>query len=107
MKKFFVIAIVMVVSFVLAASVFAVGPGKTVEFAGGGAGKVTFSGDTHAKAGNKCADCHQSGLFKMKKGADVMTMKDMQAGKFCGACHNGTKAFGVAAQDSCNKCHKK
>ena len=39
MKKFFVIAIVMVVSFVLAASVFAVGPGKTVEFAGGGAGK--------------------------------------------------------------------
>lgn len=107
MKKFFVIAIVMVVSFVMAASAFAVGPGKTVEFDGKGAGKVTFSGDVHAKAGNKCADCHQSGLFKMKKGADVLTMKDMQAGKNCGACHNGTKAFGVSDQASCPKCHKK
>ncbi len=107
MKRFFAISLAAVVVFVLAASAFAVGPGKTVEFDGGGAGKVVFSGDVHAKAGNKCADCHQSGLFKMKKGADVMTMKDMEAGKFCGACHNGTKAFGVKDAASCAKCHKK
>ncbi len=107
MKKLIVIMLVAVVSFVLAASAFAVGPGKSVEFAGGSAGKVVFSGDTHAKAGNKCADCHQSGLFKMKKGADVMTMKDMEAGKGCGACHNGTKAFGVKDAANCAKCHKK
>jgi c(7)-type cytochrome triheme protein len=107
MKKLFVLAIVIVVSFVLAASAFAVGPGKTVEFDGKGAGKVTFDGKMHADKGNKCADCHQSGLFKMKKGADVFTMKDMEAGKNCGACHNGTKAFGVKDAASCPKCHKK
>jgi c(7)-type cytochrome triheme protein len=43
----------------------------------------------------------------MKKGADVMTMKDMEAGKGCGACHNGTKAFSVKDAASCAKCHKK
>jgi c(7)-type cytochrome triheme protein len=31
-------------------------------------------------------------------------MKDMEAGKSCGACHNGTKAFAVK---DCAKCHKK
>ena len=36
-----------------------------------------------------------------------MTMKDMEAGKGCGACHNGTKAFGVKDAASCAKCHKK
>src|SRR3989304_2895128 len=107
MKKLFVLAIVIVVSFVLAASAFARGPGKTVDFDGKGAGKVVFDGKTHADKGNKCADCHQSGLFKMKKGADVMTMKDMEAGKGCGACHNGTKAFGVKDKAACAKCHKK
>jgi c(7)-type cytochrome triheme protein len=101
MKKIFTVVIAITVVFVLAASAFAVAPGKTVEFEKGG--KVVFSGDSHK--GAKCADCHQSGLFKMKKGGDVMTMKDMEAGKFCGACHNGTKAFAI--KDNCDKCHKK
>ena len=100
MKKLFTIMVAVAVVFVLAASAFAVGPGKTVEFEKGG--KVVFSGDVHK--GSKCNDCHAS-LFKMKKGADVMTMKDMEAGKFCGACHDGTKAFAI--KDNCAKCHKK
>ncbi len=99
MKKILTVVIAVAVVFVLAASAFAVGPGKTVEFEKGG--KVVFSGDAHK--GAKCNDCHAS-LFKMKKGADAMTMKDMEAGKFCGACHNGTKAFSVK---ECDKCHKK
>lgn len=99
MKKIFVIALAAAVMFVLVASAFAVGPGKTVEFEKGG--KVIFSGDAHK--GAKCAECHPA-LFKMKKGADTMTMKDMEAGKFCGNCHNGTKAFAVK---DCAKCHKK
>ncbi len=103
MKKFFTVVIAITVVFVLAASAFAVGPGKTVEFEKGG--KVVFSGDAHKAA--KCDDCHKSGLFKMKKGGDVMTMKDMEAGKFCGACHDGTKAFGVKDPAGCAKCHKK
>ena len=107
MKKLIVVAIVAVVTFVLSVSAFAVPAGKTVEFDGKGAGKVVFDGKVHADKGLKCADCHQSGLFKMKKGADVMTMKDMEAGKACGACHNGTKAFSVKDAASCAKCHKK
>jgi c(7)-type cytochrome triheme protein len=107
MKKVLIVALVVVVTFVLAASAFAVPAGKTVEFDGKGAGKVVFDGKVHADKGNKCADCHQSGLFKMKKGAEVLTMKDMQAGKNCGACHNGTKAFGVKDAATCVKCHKK
>ncbi len=62
MKKLLVIALVAVVSFVLVASAFAVPAGKTVEFEKGG--KVTFSGDVHAKAGLKCNDCHPA-VFKM------------------------------------------
>jgi len=108
MKKLLAISIVVVVTFVLSVSAFAVPAGKTVEFEAKGApGKVVFDGKAHADKGAKCADCHQSGLFKMKKGGDMMTMKDMEAGKFCGACHNGTKAFGVKDAGDCAKCHKK
>ena len=107
MKKFFVLALVVVVSFVLAVPAFAVPAGKTVEFAGGSAGKVVFDGKIHADKGAKCADCHQSGLFKMKKGGDTIKMADINAGKFCGACHNGTKAFKAGDAANCGKCHKK
>ncbi len=104
MKKIFVLALVVVVSLALAMTAFAVPAGKTVEFAGGGAGKVVFDGKTHADKGLKCADCHP-GVFKMKKGADKVTMADINAGKACGTCHkDGGKAF--AAKD-CAKCHKK
>jgi len=100
MKKFLTIILAVAVMFVLVTSAFAVGPGKTLEFEKGG--KVVFSGDVHKKAG-ACNVCHPA-LFKMKKGAETMTMKDMEAGKFCGACHNGTKAFAIK---DCAKCHKK
>jgi c(7)-type cytochrome triheme protein len=107
MKKLLVLALVVVVTLTMAVSAFAVAPGKTVEFDGKGAGKVVFDGKAHADKGAKCADCHQSGLFKMKKGADVLTMKDMEAGKTCGACHDGKKAFDVKDKAACAKCHKK
>ncbi len=104
MKKVFVLALVVVLTFALAATVFAVPAGKTVEFDGKGAGKVVFDGKKHADAGNKCAECHP-GIFKMKKGADAITMADINAGKACGTCHkDGGKAF--PAKD-CAKCHQK
>ena len=102
MKKYIIIALALMVTFAIAASAFAVGPGKTVEFQKGG--KVIFAGQTHAKA--KCNECHPA-LFKMKKGSTAMTMKDMEAGKFCGACHNGTKAFAVNDAAKCGSCHQK
>ncbi len=102
------IALVLVVAMLIAmaAPVFAVAPGKTVEYDGKGAGKVIFDGKIHAGKGTKCAECHPK-LFKYKKGTEVFTMKDMNEGKYCGACHDGTKTFGMKDQKDCSKCHKK
>ncbi len=106
MKKILVLALAVVVTFALAMTAFAVPAGKTVEFEGKGAGKVVFDGKVHADKGLKCADCHPA-VFKMKKGADTITMKDINEGKFCGHCHNGTKAFSAKDAANCGKCHKK
>ncbi len=106
MKKILVVAVVAIVAVALAMPALAVPPGKTVEFDGKGAGKVTFEGKVHADKGLKCADCHPA-IFKMKKGADAITMKDINEGKFCGTCHNGTKAFSTKDAANCAKCHKK
>jgi c(7)-type cytochrome triheme protein len=107
MKKLIVLAFAVIVTIAMALPAFAVPSGKTVEFTPKGAGKVVFDGKIHAEKGAKCADCHQSGLFKMKKGADTITMKDINDGKFCGHCHNGTKAFSAKEAANCSKCHQK
>jgi c(7)-type cytochrome triheme protein len=105
MKKFTVILVVLIaVAFV--GNVMAVPGGKTVEFAGGDKGKVVFDGKGHADKGLKCNDCHPK-VFQMKKGSSKITMADINAGKFCGECHNGTKAFKAGEEANCAKCHKK
>ena len=86
-------------------SVLAAPPGKAVEFAGGGKGKVVFDGKVHADKGMKCADCHPK-TWAMKKGA-TMKMADMNEGKFCGSCHDGKKAFKANDEANCGKCHQK
>lgn len=52
----------------------------------------------------KCYVCHEA-IFKMKAGADAVTMADIDKGKFCGTCHNDTIAFG-ATFESCERCHR-
>ena len=105
--KFAEILAVFAVLMVSAGNVVAVPPGKTVEFASP-MGKVIFDGKAHADKGLKCADCHtKPKLFEMKKGGDKITMAAMNEGKFCGTCHNGTKAFSVKDAAGCAKCHKK
>ncbi len=99
-----VLAIMIAVVFV--GSAMAVPPGKTAEFKGGALGKVTFDGKTHADKGLKCNDCHTK-IFQMKQGSAKMKMADINAGKFCGECHNGTKAFKTSDAANCTKCHKK
>jgi len=94
------------IAVVFIGSAMAVPPGKTVEFAGGSAGKVVFDGKIHADKGLKCNDCHTK-IFQMKKGSAKMKMADINAGKFCGECHNGTKAFKTSDAANCAKCHKK
>ncbi|MCH7499182.1 MAG: cytochrome c3 family protein [Nitrospinae bacterium] len=67
---------------------------------------VVFSHQNHKAAGVTCSDCHDV-LFKKKKGStdanNALTMKSLRKGKFCGACHDGSRAFSV--RKSCKKCH--
>ena len=99
-----ILAILLAVAFV--GNVMAVPAGKTVEFAGGDHGKVVFDGKAHADKGLKCNACHPK-LFPMKKGTTKITMADINAGKSCGECHNGTAAFKAGDDANCAKCHKK
>lgn len=104
MKKVFLLFCLLSVAVVT--GVFAVPAGKTLEFGHTPMGKVVFSGTVHKDAGFKCGDCHNKNLFpKMKQGTVQMKMADIYAGKYCGACHNGTQAF--AAKTACNRCHSK
>jgi c(7)-type cytochrome triheme protein len=101
-KVVLLITILAVVAFV--GSAMATAPGKTVEYDGGPLGKVTFDGTTHKDAGGKCTDCHTK-IFQMKSHSFSMGAAEHGSGKYCGACHNGEKAFGQSAE--CGKCHKK
>lgn len=82
-------------------------PPETINFDKvGKMGPVAFPHALHGKK-NECKDCHEGDkpLFEKKKTGVEMKMADMYAGKNCGACHNGKKAF--EAKKSCVKCHKK
>jgi c(7)-type cytochrome triheme protein len=69
------------------------------------AGKVIFSHSSHLKKKNSrsanvsCKSCHNSNL----KENVHYSMADMEKGKSCGVCHNGTKAFALA---KCTSCHR-
>ena len=69
---------------------------------------VPFNHDTHKSAGIGCGDCHDS-LFKKKTGStdvgNVLNMKALRKGKYCGSCHDGKKAF--SASKKCKQCHQK
>ncbi len=102
-----IILLVLIVAIAFVGSAMAVGPGKSLEYPDGDQGKVIFSGDTHGpKQGMKCAECHPK-PFAMKKGTFKMSKEDHGKGTYCGACHDGTKAFSQSDEASCGKCHKK
>jgi len=68
-------------------------------------GDVLFSHDAHVDGmAQACTECHDK-LYTSSKQHSKVTMKQMQKGKSCGACHNGKKAFSVKGE--CAKCHKK
>lgn len=59
----------------------------------------------------RCIECHPK-VFIMKVDDKVvkggqLTMEEMKKGKYCGCCHNGTKAFSVSDVKSCRRCHPK
>lgn len=103
--KFAAVLAVVLAAVLSFGSAMAVPPGKTVEYAGADQGKVVFDGKVHADKGLKCPDCHTK-IWPMKKGT-AMKMADLNAGKFCGTCHDGKKAFKTSDAANCAKCHKK
>jgi c(7)-type cytochrome triheme protein len=64
-------------------------------------GKVMFSHDIHTGMFG-CGECHP-GVFQAQNNSNHTTMKAMEEGKSCGACHDGSTAFGVAGD--CATCH--
>ncbi len=50
----------------------------------------------------RCKVCHSELGFKMRAGANHVTMADITNGKFCGMCHNGQIAWGA---NQCDLCH--
>ena len=102
--KLLTILLTIAIAVMFVGSAIAVPPGKTVDW-DTASGKVVFDGKAHADKGLKCNDCHTK-VFPMKKSTG-MKMADMNGGKFCGECHNGTKAFATKDAANCGKCHKK
>jgi c(7)-type cytochrome triheme protein len=68
-------------------------------------GDTVFSHENHVEgAGLKCQECHAK-LYTNVKQHKAVTMKAMEQGKSCGACHDGKTAFSV--KENCESCHKK
>jgi len=71
--------------------------------------KQMFSHKSHVVAiGLACDDCHPA-LFDRKRGAAKAkgdyTMASLDAGKYCGSCHDGQTAFNTTGPETCKKCH--
>ncbi|MBN2655195.1 MAG: cytochrome C [Nitrospirae bacterium] len=100
------------IAFLLLASQSAASPpGKTVSWYTP-AGKVVFSGSIHEGKGMRCMDCHQDSgkgnrLFEMKHNSFKTTHKELDAGRYCGHCHNGKVSFSISDKSNCSRCHKK
>lgn len=52
----------------------------------------------------KCYACHDA-PFKMKAGANGVTMEAINNGKMCGVCHDGKTAF-APMFNACSRCHR-
>jgi len=71
--------------------------------------KTMFSHKSHVvTAGLSCDSCHPD-LFDRKRGAAKAkgdyNMASLDAGKYCGACHDGKTAFNTTGPETCKVCH--
>ena len=79
-------------------------PAVTYQAAEGSPGPVVFSHETHVPlADTRCVACHPA-LFSILRPTRGINHEAMNAGRQCGACHDGSKASGV--QESCDHCHR-
>lgn len=79
-------------------------PTKEITFIEKDAGNVNFSHKNHTTL-YKCGECHTT-IFNTIRSKTKVSMKEMESGKSCGACHDGKTAFSVATEKDCDKCHK-
>ena len=77
-------------------------PAKELTFEVKDAGNVAFSHKAHLGM-YACGDCHTA-LYAPARSAAKVSMKEMESGKSCGACHDAKTAFSV--KDKCDTCHK-
>jgi len=110
MKYLMIIMYMLLCSF--AVNAHADGCGNVVMYEGRGAGRVVFDGKLHASKKLTCGDCHEGSafsfaLFEMKRGANVISMRNMELGRYCGYCHDGKQAFSTTNSLNCSKCHQK
>jgi len=104
--KNFTLVLALMFALSIPALALAVAPGMVLEFSNNPMGKVVFDGKVHKDAGLVCKDCHNKDMFPaMKQGTVKITMQEIYAGRLCGVCHNGQRAFGT--KGNCNRCHLK
>jgi len=78
---------------------------KDIRFSFKNAEPVVFSHALHLeKYRNNCRICHNT--FYDLRNRKRFTMADMEKGKSCGACHTGARAFSVATEKDCSRCHR-
>jgi c(7)-type cytochrome triheme protein len=74
----------------------------TIQPKSAGVKEILFSHKKHS-IWNGCESCHPSIFIGGKRGSTTYSMKEINAGKFCGTCHLAV-AFPVA---ECDRCHSK
>src|SRR6185369_6062030 len=101
LRKSFLFTVVLTLLAAVAAAVET----KDIRFTFKNSEPVVFSHESHLKKyNNNCKICHDA-IFNLRNRKHV-TMAEMEKTKSCGACHSGIKAFSVASDKDCVKCHK-
>jgi c(7)-type cytochrome triheme protein len=97
------ILIVILLIFALPSVLYAIGMAIEVELRTRTVGKVIFNHTKHGTHGIECSECHPKIFKRGDKRRSPVSMKQMEKGRSCGACHNGKKAFSVTGD--CITCH--
>ncbi|MBI2354632.1 MAG: cytochrome c3 family protein [Deltaproteobacteria bacterium] len=102
LKRVFLFAVAQMLLFSAAATAAET---KDIRFTFKSADPVVFSHEFHlSKYNHNCKICHDA-IFNLRS-RKRFTMAEMERTKSCGACHSGIKAFSVASEKECVKCHK-
>jgi c(7)-type cytochrome triheme protein len=81
-------------------------PDRVLRRAADSPGEVVFSHASHVDERRpSCTSCHPGAFSILRKGAAriQVTHQEMEAGRQCGACHDGKAARGL---EDCAACHR-